>query len=486
MTRWFQDFSIDKAQFSPCHGPGSVAELTGDTSVLSKYRLIAPDQLTAYVFRKYADLDVYSYLPFVNDGVTTHQATVIFVPKSAKTLRAISKEPATFMFYEQGVSKELDRHIRRHPELSKHICLQRQELQREMALEASSTREYATVDLSAASDSISFDLVKSIFRDTTLYPYLVALRSRTAVLPSGKVTTMAKYAPMGSALSFPIESLIFACIVECTKDYVYHTTGVLHDRWRVYGDDIIVADALLGDLLVNLQLCGFTPNWSKTYGGNHRFRESCGCDAYDGTDVSPMKIGRKFSSRDVHVRSAGLFEALITMANSAHDYEFWLLRRYIVDKLIHSTGWAPHFSDDGLCGLYSSTPTNFHLKARWRSRYQREEIRATMPDTYQSHYGIPRWDSKAQRYRDQEPESVTEEERYYRWLRAAASRTATPFESAYLLQTDDSERVRLHHWFYLASMRKGDPLADDFCIESKIGSSGTYLAKRWIVKPAER
>jgi hypothetical protein len=456
MQEWLRDFTVDESNFIPSHGPGSVAELSGDTTLNSKYDLVKPDQLLRVVFRMCARLDVDTYVPSNDAEVTSRTSQIVFVPKSMKTKRVISKEPATLMYFQQGIWQILRRHFRRHPELRRHIDLSDQNVQQERCLVAGSSELFATVDLSAASDSVSYDLVKRVFSGTPLYPFLVALRSQNVELPSGRVLRAAKFAPMGSALCFPVETLIFACICEVTARYVHHTTGNQNYQYWVYGDDIIVPDSHLADLLSNLRLCGFTPNEDKTFGQPYRFRESCGVDTYDGADVTPMKIGRRFTSRKIHIRSASVFQGLIDMANLAYVYEYRSLRRYVVDKLINETGWVPVFSNTGKHGLRTSGSTNYRVIHRWNDNHQVHEVRAAVPFSKQSKNGSLLWDSKRRRFVERATPGRDETFRYFEWLRLSFKRKA-----------------------YLGNR----PLEPEDIITPIAGSVGTYIAKRWIVEP---
>lgn len=455
MELWFRDFELGAHNFRPEHGPGAVAELRGDRSIESKYACLRPTHLQKTVFRKCAQIELDSYIPRRSVGVTTDCSEVVFVPKSMKTKRVISKEPATYMYLQQGIKAALYEFMAHHRELSRRIDLKDQSRQRDLALEASSHLRYATVDLSAASDSVGWDLVQRVFHDTPLFPYLVALRTSSVRLPSGRVLKATKFAPMGSALCFPVESLIFAAIVECTVDYVYATTGTLCPVWGVYGDDIIVEEPCLEDLVTNLRFCGFRVNEEKSFGGTYRFREACGVEAYDGKDVTPMKIGRRFSARKIHVRSANLLDSHISMANTAYGYGFSTLRGYLIRKVLAAHRTPPIFSTDGRRGFYSPQPTNFSAQRRYEVWLQREEIRVLQLSTSQSESGPLRWDSDRKRY----------------------------MEVWSSLQDD----IRLYEWFRRSALRAGrDPLSDDFVVTVKIGSSGTYLSKRWTVMPDER
>jgi len=453
MRSWLCDFRMSEESFIPKHGPGAVAEFQKDISLSSKYKVLAPDSVIEYVFRNHMGVDAQSYAPLSTEGlITSRRCAIVFVPKSMKTKRVISKEPATLQYFQQGVQNCVRKYISQHSFLSSRIDFCRQEKQREIALLASRTREFATVDLSAASDSVSFELVKRVFAGTQLRSFLAALRSREAVLPSGKVVALAKYAPMGSALTFPIQTLIFACVCECTARYMQYETGDYDSRFRVYGDDIIIPDSHLETLVFYLRRCGFRINTSKTYGHSQFFRESCGCDAYDGVAVTPLRISRRFSARAVTARTPGVFEGLIDMANSSAIYEFSLLRRYLVDKLINESAYVPCFSEDGKHGLQSSIPTNYRLKRRWNADYQKEDLYAAKVSTTYSQSAIIRWSQPQKTFMVDSPSDVEQEEqiRLFEWLRRAATRS------------DDV-----------------DPLDPDFPIQVRTGSAGTYLARRW-------
>lgn len=451
---WFRDFRVGEHNFHPEHGPGSVAELRGDRSWASKYCLLRPSHLQKTIFRRCAHLELDSYIPRKAVGVTTDCSEVVFVPKSMKTKRVISKEPATYMYLQKGIQKAVYEYMGSHPYLRRRIDLRDQSRQRDLALSASSLRHLATVDLSAASDSVSWDLVQRVFHDTPLFPFLVALRTQFVRLPSGTTLEATKFAPMGSALCFPIESLIFAAIVESTVHYVRNTTGHMCGTWGVYGDDIIVEEPCLEDLVTNLRLCGFTVNQSKSFGGAYRFREACGIEAYDGADVSPMKIGRRYSGRKIHVRSAGLFEGIIEMANTAQIYGYKTLRWYLVRKVLDAHRTPPLFSQDGRRGFFSTEPTNHRAQVRWNEKYQREEIRVLQLSPYQS-IDSPDivWDSHKKKYKDGSPKWQYEDIRYFEWLRQST--------------------LRAHL----------DPFSDEFRITAKVGSAGTCLSKRWTVMP---
>jgi len=457
MVEWLHDLKIESDDFIPKHGPGGVAELRGDTSLISKYRCLAPDQIIRYVFNKHMSLDVSELCPVECDVTTSRTSRIVFVPKSMKTKRVISAEPATLMYLQKGIDRILRKYVRGHHYLSRRIDFHDQSIQKQEALWASRTKRAATVDLSAASDSISWDLVKRVFANTALLPYLVALRSRSAELPSGKVVELTKYAPMGSALTFPIETLLFACICERTLRYVHSVKGVYNFRYRVFGDDIIVPNICLDELVSNLGRCGFRINSSKSYANNYRFRESCGCDAYDGVDVTPMKIGRSYCARRVTSFTPGVFAALCDMANTAYVYEFSMFRRFIIDKLVNDGDWIPLFSEDPDFGVYSPVPDNYRLPRRKNGKYQCTEVRASSPATYSSisSPAIRRNSSKRGFVDVGLPSHYDDLIRYFEWLRSTVNR--------------DSSTSHI----------------PEIVVKVTIGSTGSYLAKRWVSDPSQ-
>lgn len=483
IDEWVSDFVIDANAFFPKHGPGSVADAIGKPSYLEKYQMLAPDLKIKIACRLVLRTNAEEFCPRVACKPTTRDCRIIFVPKSMKTRRVISAEPATLMWFEQGLKGILVDNIHAHPFLKSRIDFRNQALQGALALSASSTRKLATVDLSAASDSIHVDLVKMLFRDTPLYPFLVALRSDTAVLPSGKRIELAKYAPMGSALTFPIQTLIFASIVEYTVRCVHRHLTDCPSTWRVYGDDIIVPDQCLAELVSNLHLLGFRVNEDKTYGGEHRFRESCGLDAYDGAVVTPMRISRWYQGAVDYRYSPGSYQGLCDMMNQSYRYGFFGLRRYLLKrKLLSDSRTTPFFSRDMSCGVYSDSPTNFRLRSRYQEDLQRKEYYAPIPvttRTSQNEYYAQGGD-----HGDDGHDDI----RYFHALLGLAIRQARddrpdatsaevrPGVSPTVLQDDGLDRRSLIDWALYEAIDQS----------TWLGSSKSKLKRQWIADWATR
>jgi len=104
---------------------------------------------------------------------------------------------------------------------------------------------------------------------------------------------------MGSALTFPIESFVFAtlCIIgiesQLKRQLTTEEVSTYFGRVRVYGDDIIVPTEFVISVINTLEAYGLKVNHHKSF-WTGKFRESCGGDFYAGHDIKVVKVGRKF------------------------------------------------------------------------------------------------------------------------------------------------------------------------------------------------
>lgn len=346
-SSWLGEFS---PTLIPRHGPGGVAN-TGRTPSYEKTMTLIPDLRLQYVLKKYNEI----FLIPESSAHWERCSDVVFVPKSIKTYRTICMEPAILQYVQQGVSRSLSDYFvdkRFHP-----IRLSDQNRSVRWARKGSLDQSLATIDLSSASDTIHIDLVKGVFKGTAVYPLLIASRSENASLPSGKKIPLKKFAPMGSACCFPIESFLFAAICEhCARSL---GLPVNSKKYIVYGDDIIVPDYLAPLVIETLQRLHFKVNTEKSfYGKDSHFRESCGGEFYRGFDVTPLRLPRNFPGLNV----VGITDSstLIALANSCFDRSMKLTRRIILKSLLSSRVLIP-FSNSGEIGIKTDNPTNFHL-----------------------------------------------------------------------------------------------------------------------------
>lgn len=202
------------------------------------------------------------------------------VPKDALKRRGICVEPSLNVYYQLAVG----RHIRSKLQRAGLNLLEAQHVHRSVARAASSSGAFATIDLSNASDLVSYELVKLLV-PRPWFELLDSLRSPFTRV-NGRWYHLQKFSSMGNGYTFELETLLFlalaiACAQECN-----HEDSTLNRGVWVYGDDIIVPTDLAPVVVACLKWCGLKPNTTKTF-LTGSFRESCGGDFFDGVAVRP-------------------------------------------------------------------------------------------------------------------------------------------------------------------------------------------------------
>jgi len=286
------------------HGPGAVSDLR--TGMGYKYSFPTWGPRLQYVFpaSEFAFANLRGAVN-TDDWETQHipelegASSLSAVPKTQKGPRLIAAEPACNQWCQQSVRNFLSDAIKDNF-IGNSIDFRRQDLSGELALSASVRKHLATVDLSSASDRLSCWLVERLFRvNTPLLAAFIACRTRYVTnnidKKSPKLYKLRKFASMGSALTFPVQSLVF--FILCLASGIA-TTGLepsdknlkrLGREVRVYGDDLIVPVSWMPVLEQLFSLLYLKINSSKTFvKGN--FRESCGTDAFNGVNVSPGQV----------------------------------------------------------------------------------------------------------------------------------------------------------------------------------------------------
>jgi len=281
----------------PKNGPGAVAHGEKPWQRYEPRRFYTNlDRLVPYgSFFYYNDRHLFdhwdSYFELDHRG-RPGTAILLAVPKDSRGPRLISKEPQEYMSYQQALRVPLVRHIEAHPMTSGQVNFSRQDINGKLALRASKDASLATLDLSAASDRLSCELVEALFEDLPrLQEYLMCSRTDSTRTPDDHIIMTRKFAPMGSALTFPIQSIVFYSLL--VGDLVRGGMALREAAksvW-VYGDDIIVPTYYAPEAMAVLERVGLKVNTEKSCYSGH-FRESCGVDAYQGIDITPVKIKR--------------------------------------------------------------------------------------------------------------------------------------------------------------------------------------------------
>jgi hypothetical protein len=305
--------SVDREIYSgeviPKHGPGATADsLYGNQKWLQTLwteRLEEYFPFLEHVLPNYRYYSVLDETDFLEPGAEI-PVKVITVPKTMKSPRLIGIEPTCMQYVQQGISLSLRRYLSSF-RWADMVGIEDQIPNQEMARRGSLMGDLATLDLKEASDRISWFHVRSLLRN---HPHLLgavdACRSRHATLPDGSVHRLNKFATMGSALTFPIETMVFLTVVlEGIESGLGHRLtkkdlSALLGQVRVFGDDIIVPTDYVRSVTDNLHRHGFVVNRHKSFSAGN-FRESCGGDFYEGMPVKPAYLNRKIpqSRKDV-------------------------------------------------------------------------------------------------------------------------------------------------------------------------------------------
>lgn len=224
---------------------------------------------------------------------------LLFVPKRTDISRTICVEPNLNMFFQLGLARLLERRLQQ----VYAIDLSTQpDFNREMARSGSIDGSYATIDLSSASDSLSIGVLKSILPGG-FFSWLMALRTPNTRLPDGRTVQLRMISTMGNGFTFPLETIIFAAVVESAYrvcGITLRRNGKQHGNFAVFGDDIIVDARCAPAVLRLLWLLGFSVNDSKTF-VEGPFRESCGADWFLGRPVRGVYIKSLSSMQDRYV-----------------------------------------------------------------------------------------------------------------------------------------------------------------------------------------
>jgi hypothetical protein len=391
LAQWASDIVASKlGWFNPSewrtkHGPGAVSDLDRSQS---KYSLPNWSEVLEVSF-PYADFafSAYHYWAETSSSDACNSsydelpaAKLIAVPKTITAPRLIASEPVSHQWCQQSILHFLTSSIVKTP-VRFSVNFHSQVPNAVLAMEASHTQSHATIDLSSASDRISCWLVERVFRRNPIL--LKAFRSvRTQFVTNGidrespSLYELRKFSTMGSALTFPVQTIIFSILAASCVHFIRgrkKTVKALERSFqevRVYGDDIIVptdcwllTQAVLEDL-------GLKVNPNKTF-GTGKFRESCGCDAYDGYDVTKVAV---ISMPEVS--RPGSIMSSVDTHNNFFMKELWESARYIKTTVMRLSRYRiPDVEvDSGEFGWYPDPLSPVYLpKIRWNTELQRQE-----------------------------------------------------------------------------------------------------------------
>lgn len=262
--------AFDKISKLAKHGPGSTGSKISDTQGGVKDFLI--DKSCS------SGASLYLYLCAENSLLSTegnlckqNHNLLATVPKTFYTGRNIAVEPTINMYLQRGVGDYISNRLK-----SVGIDL-RDQSRNKIAAQKALFCGYSTLDLQAASDTISLNCVRTLLPDDW-YDLLYSLRSHSYLAKDGNLYPYEKFSSQGNGYTFALESLIFTAVCRA------HT-----DTYFVYGDDIIIPDYAAPSVINTLNELGFELNSEKSF-LTGPFYESCGGDYFCGVDITPIYL----------------------------------------------------------------------------------------------------------------------------------------------------------------------------------------------------
>jgi hypothetical protein len=348
------DHEVYNMEIVPKHGPGKTADgLLGNEKYI---QTVWPARLEAIFpagefllpnWSYYSQLDEIDIL----DPGKELPVKVVLVPKTMKTPRVIAMEPTCMQYAQQALRSAFYDYVKGDKLLNRMIGFDNQEPNQLLAQKGSSDGSLATLDLSEASDRVSNQLVRIMFKNHRwLNAAVDATRSRKAVVGSESLglkpqtVRLAKYASMGSALCFPVEAMVFLTLVflgiensrESGTPLTPEEIKSLSGKVRVYGDDIIVPVEYVSSVVSVLETFGSVVNRGKSY-WNGKFRESCGKEYFDGHDVSIVKVRQEFPTQR---QDATRVNAMVELRNQLYFAGYWDTARWLDGRI---SGMLKHY-----------------------------------------------------------------------------------------------------------------------------------------------
>lgn len=386
----------------PKFGTGNVSE-AGVTDVYKKLKHLSTDRKLEYAFFRErpfrgSEEGFDSQRVIRQRGNSLDIARLKFVPKDITKSRSICMEPNAYMYFQQEVHRWM-RYTMDHSVISRFVTLNDQTANQQAAIHGSTYLSSDTIDLSSASDSVHAELVRRIFPPDWLF-YMFATRSYKVKLLDGEIRQVEKFAPMGSAVCFPTQCIIFTavCIYAylaythrkttgswiCTKDDVVFLLNSIHKARSgstpftrlleppvVYGDDIIVDSRTTSIVIATLERLGFAVNVDKSFTGSSSFRESCGVYAYEGLDVTPVLFRLPFFRRGDW--DAKVYASFIGSINEFRKNGYHAVASFLL-SILKDYGFKyplPFSSNPNAFGLFTLNkhkvnPKFFRFNASWQ------------------------------------------------------------------------------------------------------------------------
>lgn len=247
---------------------------------------------------------------------------VVTVPKNAKTDRTIAIEPGLNLWFQKSIGTAVRRRLRRYG-----ITLNDQSHNQRLSRLASKFNDLATVDFSAASDTIAYHLVGEIL-PSKWFALVSSFRVSSCIVPHSGLRHLEKFSSMGNGFTFELESLIFYSAAKAVMSY-YGIKG----KCSVYGDDVILPGTAYERYKTFCEDLGFSINNKKSYHSSY-YRESCGAHYWNGVDIKPIFLKEPLDGKAAVLKTANNLRRSAHRRNSyGCDIAFLRCWRLLSDSL---------------------------------------------------------------------------------------------------------------------------------------------------------
>lgn len=349
-------------ELDPRFGPGNNVGVSKETSSIDKINIVptVTGELKAQLPLFRESFPSWNAYLSGSEELPTNPCQVIgwkvvagsklgFVPKSAKTDRPICTEPLINSMYQNAIGDILVR------KLKKAGCdLSTQARNQQLCKLGSTNDSLATIDLKAASDTISMATVFDLL-PFGWFSLLDSVRSK-AYTYDERTYKFYKFSSMGNGYTFPLESLLFLALARSACD----VKGISSQDVSVFGDDIVCPKEIVPLLKEVFDYYGFTINKDKSF-AEGPFRESCGHDYFKGYFVRPIYLKRGFSPEYLISRAN-----ILHLDDHANDYPFKVLRAQLLK-------WIPNYVRKSLVGPCERGDGHIHVP--YSSRYFKKKLK---------------------------------------------------------------------------------------------------------------
>jgi len=140
---------------------------------------------------------------------------------------------------------------------------------------------------------------------------------------------------MGSALTFPVEAMVFLTLIflgverELNTPLDQQIIKSFVGRVRVFGDDIIVPVDYVRSVVSVLEHFGAKVNTGKSF-WTGKFRESCGKEYYAGEDVSIVRVRHEIPTQPTD--ATGVI-SLVSLRNQLYYAGYWKTCQWLDDYI---------------------------------------------------------------------------------------------------------------------------------------------------------